>query len=249
MFIVSKFAIALISPLGSALFGSTLALILGLFGRRRLAFTLCVLSVIWLGFWSLPISSYWVRGYLENQYPPVNVEAMPTVGAIVILGGGVSPLNYGERYPNLGAASDREWHAARLFHAGKAPLIILSGGHDPNYSATPSAEAMRRVLVALDVPNEDLLLEESSRNTSQNAQYTASILGDRGIDRVLLVTSALHMPRSVPLFEQEGLEVVPAATDHEVRPLPAWRLWLPDTNALDGSSRAIKEVVGRLVGR
>jgi len=46
-----------------------------------------------------------------------------------------------------------------------------------------------------------------------------------------------------------GLEVIPAATDHEVTALPGWRKWLPDTEALDGSSRAIKEIVGHLVGR
>ena len=79
--------------------------------------------------------------------------------------------------------------------------------------------------------------------------FTADILARRGINRILLVTSALHMPRSLALFEAQGLEVIPAATDHEVTPLPGWRKWLPDTAALDGSSRAIKEIVGRLVGR
>ena len=79
--------------------------------------------------------------------------------------------------------------------------------------------------------------------------FTADVLARRGINRILLATSALHMPRSLALFEAQGLEVIPAATDHEVTPLPGWRKWLPDTGALDGSSRAIKEIVGRLVGR
>ena len=93
------------------------------------------------------------------------------------------------------------------------------------------------------------MLEERSRNTSQNAVFTADILARRGIDRILLVTSAIHMPRSKALFEAQGLEVIPAATDHEVQAIPGWRNWLPSTDALDGSSRAIKEIVGRLVGR
>lgn len=101
----------------------------------------------------------------------------------------------------------------------------------------------------LGVPVSAMVLEPASRNTIENARFTADLLQDRGITRVLLVTSALHMPRSVALFEQQGLEIIPAATDHEVRPEPAWRLWLPNTNALDGSSRAIKEWIGKLAGR
>lgn len=82
-----------------------------------------------------------------------------------------------------------------------------------------------------------MLLEECSRNATQNADFTADILARRGIDRILLVTSALHMPRSKALFEAKGLEVITASTDHEIRALPAWRYWLPDTDALDGGSR------------
>lgn len=140
MFIISKFAVALISPLGSALFGGLLALILGLTGRQRLAMGLGVLSLAWLRTWSLPVTSYAIRGYLENQHPAVNASAMPEASAIVVLGGGTSPLSYGEPYPNLGAASsDRKWHGARLYQAGKAPLLVLTGGHDSHYRATSSA--------------------------------------------------------------------------------------------------------------
>jgi len=249
MYIISKFAIALISPLGSALFGGLLALILGLAGRHRLAMLLGVLSLAWLWAWSLPVTSNTIRGYLENQHPTVDASALPSAGAIVVLGGGTAPIQYGATYPNLGPGSDREWHGARLYQAGRAPLIILSGGHDPQFSATSSAESMRRFIRALGVPASDILMEEKSRNTTQNADFTADILARRGINRILLVTSALHMPRSLALFEAQGLEVIPAATDHEVTPLPGWRKWLPDTGALDGSSRAIKEIVGRLVGR
>jgi len=249
MFIISKLATALISPLGSALFGGLLALILGFAGRRRLAMGLGVLSLAWLWAWSLPVTSYAIRGHLENQYPAADASALPSADAIVVLGGGTAPVSYGASYPNLGPGSDREWHGARLYLAGKAPLIILSGGHDPQFTATSSAESMLRFITALGVPRSDILLEEKSRNTTQNADFTADILARRGINRILLVTSALHMPRSVALFEAQGLEVFPAATDHEVTALPGWRKWLPDPGALDGSSRAIKEMVGRLMGR
>lgn len=249
MFVISKLAITTISPLGTSLFGGLVSLFLALGGRRRFAFWLGMLALLWLWIWSLPVASHWVRGYLEDQHPPLAVEAVPRAEAIVVLGGGVSPAGYGRRYPNLESGADRVWHAARLFHKDKAPIVLLSGGRDPEHSATSEAEAMRRFIVALGVAEQAVLLEESSRNTTQNADYSADVLSDRGITRILLVTSGLHMPRAKSLFEARGLDVIPVATDHEVLSRPLWRDLLPETSALDGSSRAIKEIIGRLVGR
>lgn len=249
MFVISKLAIALISPLGASLFGGLLALLLAIAGRRRFAYWFGVLALLWLWFWSLPVASNWVRGYLEDQHPRMMVQAVPQGEAIVVLGGGVSPAGHGELYPNLESGADRIWHAARLFHASKAPLVLLTGGSDPDHSATSEAEAMRRFMVDLGVPDQSIVLEQRSRNTTQNAEYSGVILSERGITRVVLVTSALHMPRAKGLFEAQGLEVIPVATDHEVMSRPLWRSLLPEAGALDGSSRAIKEVVGRFVGR
>ena len=101
----------------------------------------------------------------------------------------------------------------------------------------------------LGVDRDVLLLESASRNTTQNAVFTAALLAERGINRILLVTSALHMPRAVARFEEAGMIVIPAPTDHEVLLRPGWQRWLPDTGALDGSASAMKEWVGFWVGR
>src|SRR5690554_70848 len=249
MFVVSKFAIALISPLGGSLFGGLLALLLALVGRKRHAFWFGILALLWLWFWSLPAASNWVRGYLEDQHPPMAVHEVLQAEAIVVLGGGVSPAGHGDLYPNLESGADRVWHAARLFHASKAPLVLLTGGSDPEHSATSEAEAMRRFMVDLGVPVQSILLEQQSRNTTQNAEHAAEILAEQSVNRILLVTSAYHMPRAKALFEAHSLKVIPVATDHEVLSRPLWRNLLPETSALDGSSRAIKEIAGRLVGR
>lgn len=249
MFVVSKIAISLISPLGASLFGGLMAIVAALIGRRRLAFWLGALALVWLWFWSLPATSNWVRSHLEDQHPPIAVHEVPQAESIVVLGGGVSPASVGELYPNLESGADRVWHAARLFHASKAPLVLLIGGSDPSHSAASEAEAMGQFMRDLGVPGQALVLENRSRNTSQNAEYSAEILAEQGVNRILLVTSAYHMPRAKGLFEAQGLEVIPVATDHEVLSRPLWRNLLPETSALDGSSRAIKEIVGRLVGR
>ena len=134
-------------------------------------------------------------------------------------------------------------------HAGKAPVVVLSGGADLAFSATTEAEAMRELMLDFGVDNEAMLLETRSRNTLENARLSVNILNERDVDTVILVTSALHMQRALAKFKDEGIGVIPAATDHEVLRRPGWLDWLPDTAALDGSARAMKEWVGYWVGR
>ncbi|MES2785436.1 MAG: YdcF family protein [Pseudomonadota bacterium] len=230
--------------MGTSLFLGALACLLGLFGRARLALLLGFTALVWLLVWSLPAVSVGFRAQLEADYPPVAMDAVPAAGAIVVLGGGINAPGTG--YPNadLGSAADRTWHAARLFRAGKAPLIVLSGGTDPTQNLASEAAAMRILLLDLGVPEAAMVLEERSRTTEENASFSAAILHQRGVKSVLLVTSALHMRRASQHWEHRGLQVHPVATDHEARPVAAWRIWIPDTGALEASARAIKEWFG-----
>ncbi|MBC5784855.1 YdcF family protein [Ramlibacter sp. USB13] len=241
---VSKLAIALISPLGTALVLALLGLGLTRWARR-IGTLLAFLALAWLWLWSTPAASEWLEQRTEAAFPPQRVEEVPFAPAIVVLGGGVVPPTEANRYPDLNQASDRVWHAARLFRAGKASLIFLSGGSDPEISAMSEAKAMRALLVDLGVPPARIVLEERSRNTRENAEFTAPLLRDYRVQRVLLVTSALHMHRAVAEFERAGVQVIPAPTDHSQRTVGGARLWVPDTGALDTASRTMKELVGR----
>jgi uncharacterized SAM-binding protein YcdF (DUF218 family) len=112
------------------------------------------------------------------------------------------------------------------------------------------AAAMRDFLVELGVPATAVVLEERSRNTRENALYTAEVLQAQGIGPVLLVTSALHMPRALATFQAAGVDAIPAATDFEVIQRPRVLLdWLPDAEALAASTRALKEYLGLWVYR
>ena len=249
MHVISKLVIWLISPLGTTLCLAGLAQILAWRGRLRASMALAALALFWLWTWSTPVLSLWLRGTIEHQYPQQTIASAPQAQALVVLGGAISPPSGKSVEIDLLSAADRVWYAARLFHAGKAPLLLLSGGSEP--AATYSeARAMAIFLQDLGVPPQAMVLEEMSRNTRQNAAFSATLLKSRGIDRILLVTSALHMPRALPLFAAQGLQAVPAPTDFEANrsPPPGIQAWLPDALALDGSGRAIKEMVGRWVG-
>ena len=109
---------------------------------------------------------------------------------------------------------------------------------------------MADILRVMGVPPGAMLLEEQSLTTYENALYSAPLLRERGIGRVLLVTSAFHMPRAVAVFEAQGVEVVPAPTDFKRLVgeglIPGW---LPGAGNLARSSFALHEMAGLLVYR
>lgn len=162
--------------------------------------------------------AHWISHSLENQHPPL-IEN-PKADAIVILGGGINPDLPPRQHPEVDEAGDRVYHGAYLYHKEYAPLIIASGGWAALYwdsgENRSEAQDMGKLLTALNVPPEDILYETESENTRENALFTAEILKEQGIEEIILVTSAIHMPRAVDVFENVGIQVIPAPTDYFV---------------------------------
>ena len=250
--LLAKLVAWMVSPLGTALLLVGLAALLAWWPRRRRAAAgLAAAGTVWLLLWSSAPVSDALRGWIEDQAGPRTVAEVPLTEFAVVLGGSLSTPRPPRRPdPDLGMSSDRIWHAARLYHAGRVRRLLLCGG-----SATPGArsaesDSMRRLLLDLGVPDSAMLLERTSTTTATNAEHAAVMLRALKVDTVVLVTSALHMPRARANFERVGLVVHPAPTDFEVvdEPLDLDRL-LPQARSLDGSARAFKELLGRAVGR
>ena len=150
--------------------------------------------------------------------------------------------------PDLNQYADRLVQAVALYKAGKADLILLSGGAAPG--SRSEAHLMRDVLVIMGVPAEDMILEDQSKNTHDNAVNSARLLQDRGLHSVLLVSSAFHMPRAYTLFQAQDLEVVAAPTDYQKvilkSTLPAG---IPGVKNLVRTTEAFHEIVGYWVYR
>ncbi|SCZ67211.1 YdcF family protein [Thiohalomonas denitrificans] len=251
MLYLDKLLTQIAYPLNLSLWLSLLALLLLWLHWRRSGLTILVLAVAWLWVWSLPVVSDALRLSLEGRFANVPVEQSPTAEAVVLLGGGVSGTPSQWPYADLGSGADRVWHAARLYHAGKAPVVVVSGGGAAWRGERRSeAEAIAQFLRALGVPDRAMLLENASRTTYENAVLSAQLLEKRNIGRVLLVTSALHMTRAAATFRSAGVDLVPAPADFEVIPEPNHLLrWLPDAEALSDSTRALKEYLGLAVYR
>lgn len=247
---LGKVVALVVSPLGTALLLLACALALEWAGRTRGARWLVAAAALWLTLWATPVMSDALRGSLEDRAGPRALADVPAAEVAVVLGGGVrGPAPPRRPDPDLGEASDRLWHAARLYHAGKVKRLLVTGGA-PREGEGAEAPAMERFLVDLGVPASAIWREEASINTATNAELTARMLRERGVSTIVLVTSALHMPRARVNFERTGLVVHLAPTDFEVVDRP-WSLLrvLPDAEALQGSARAFKEIVGKVVGR
>lgn len=247
MYWLNKFVWFFLNPVMLPLLAGVAGLFLILRGKGRwrgLGIGLAVFASIFLWFCSTPacvcvLGVPLERPYLAAQRP----DALPEADVIVLLGGGISKSD-GLDYPDLSDGSDRVWHAARLYRAGKAPKIVVSGSNDLA-AAVP-------LLLDLGVPREAILVDNDSRNTYENSRFTERLLQERGIESpsALLVTSAWHMPRALGNFSRTSLRVTPAAADfkaHTVRfdgtPLIA-RL-APQPECLFISSQLAKEWLGR----
>jgi uncharacterized SAM-binding protein YcdF (DUF218 family) len=95
-------------------------------------------------------------------------------------------------------------HAIRLFQAGAAPVLLLSGGGS---GPVAEFETMRRLALARGVPEAAILVEPVSQDTVENAKEAARLLRVRGGRRVLLVSDRVHLPRAALLFRLAGLRI------------------------------------------
>ena len=243
-FELTKLLSLLVYPLSQTLTLHVLSVFLLLFGARRTGCCLAILTTLWLYLCSIGATADWLMGSLEDSYPPKALPVVPMADAIVVLGGATRGDTHMSALGDLNQQADRLVHAARLFNAGKAPLIVLSGGATQP-GARPEAQLMRDHLVNMGVPEKAILTEEGSRNTYENAQFSKVVLDKRDAEQILLVTSAFHMRRAERLFNGRQLTVIPAPTDYQRLIVdPVVPRWLPTVDDLARSTYAIREHVG-----
>ena len=188
-------------------------------------------------------------GSLESRYPPKPIAELPNAELIVVLGGGVELPIFPRVEVEFNDSGDRLHYATKLYNAGKAPKILLSGGNvviQP--SMKPNATYSATLLTEWGVPASAIIIEGKSRNTQENAIETLALLEGRD-PRIILVTSAFHMRRSVAWFENQGFTVLPAPTDIQATAIETYELlrWLPRYEALTKSTLAMKEYLGYLL--
>jgi len=246
---LGKLLTQLVLPLSAALGLMALALLALALGRRRAAAALLALagSGLWLA--SLPALAERLAAALESVHPATPLAEIAAADAILLLGGATRPALPPRDFPELSEAGDRVVYAARLFHAAKAPLIVVSSGRMPWQTEGPAeAVGIGALLELLGVPRGAIVREEASTNTYENCVNSKRLLDARAARDVLLVTSALHMRRAFATCRSAGLAVRAAPTDYQVAGSEAHPLDLvPDVEALLLTHLALRERLGFLV--
>jgi len=226
--------------------------------RRKLqrALLIIALLILWLS------SNRWVSYALARSLEWQNLPPgrTPQAEVIVLLGGGTESGDAPRPMTEVNSAGDRVLYAAKLYQDGAAPNILVSGGNldfSTARGATP-AEEMQEILDLTGVPQEAIWLQPNSQNTYEDSLYSAKILREKGIEEIILVTSAMHMPRSKALFEEQGFFVIPAPVDFTITEQnwqsafhPTWKealiYLLPNNSSLGLTTSVLKEYIGMFV--
>jgi uncharacterized SAM-binding protein YcdF (DUF218 family) len=211
--------------------------------RPRLAVSLILLSTIALYVLSTP----WVGGLLQKSLEisgPVRSADLETADAIVVLAGGSyrDAAEYGGDTLN-GISLERLRYAVRLHRASGLPLLVTGG--KPGGGAQAEGRLLQQVLLD-EYGIAPRWVEDAARTTWDNANLSAPLLKQDGVRHIALVSHAWHLRRAAPLFEAQGLAVVPAGIRFSSIRLDSPLDLLPTTVGLRDSTYALHEWLGIL---
>jgi uncharacterized SAM-binding protein YcdF (DUF218 family) len=205
-----------------------------------------------LGFWLMttPIGAGVLCWGLAHGLSQVATqEAAHGATGVVVLGGGAQTYSAGGQVVGTLTPSSmfRTLEGARVAKLIGARLVIASGGAPrPEEQLKPESEMIRAVLVQAGVPAETIVEESISKTTREQARAVAPMLRARGVNRFILVTSPVHMRRSLDVFRLEGVDPVPSIAVMRSEHLPRPPLLLPDGGSLDLSQEAIYDYAALL---
>ncbi|EIF52005.1 ElyC/SanA/YdcF family protein [Sulfurovum sp. AR] len=210
-FLLKKFISMFLMPLPLGVFFIVLALLLLSRDKIKPAKWMLTLSILWLFFFSYPPVANTLLYSLESNTPTLN-NAPKNVKYIYVLGGGhysdeSLPITSQVRDASVVRLNEGIRHYLKLHKYAK---IILSGNHSL-YDTTEHAVIQQRLAISLGVNKDDIILYLGTRDTEEEAQASKKLLAQ---ELFILVTSASHMTRALNFFRNEGLNPIPAPTNH-----------------------------------
>lgn len=217
--------------------------------RRRRAFGIAGLVV--LVFASSMAVSNAIGWSLEHATTSTYRDDV-TYDAVVLLGGVVDEeVSARTGQPAYNENVERLVVTYRLLRDGKAKLAIVSGGTmDKRFAGFGEADTLGRQLEDWGIARDRIIVEGAALNTRDNAVYAQRIAKERGLERVVIVTSAFHMLRASECFAAVGMKVDTLAVDYRAheheRGLAGW---LPRAGNLAVTTSMTREIAGRWIYR
>ncbi|MFZ1530423.1 MAG: YdcF family protein [Ferruginibacter sp.] len=241
-FILSKLLSFLLSPFNWLLLFIVLALFTKKAVRKK---RLTILSIAWFLLFSNPFIIH--HATLGWQEPKKELATNETYKVGIVLAGFVS-FNFKENKGYYGTAADRFIQAVELYKTGHIKKLMISGGSGSLFKQQyKEADFVKQEFMKMGVPAEDIITENQSRNTFENARNSKLILDSMQLPGpYLLITSAMHMKRSKAVFKKAGLAIVPyPANFAEIdNPVGFADAIIPTEDAFDGWEKLLREMVG-----
>ena len=205
-----------------------------------------LLGIFILLFCSIPIVSDKLIAYLESNYKLNQVSEVQEADAIVVLSGMVKVIkNKNNLDYEWGESVDRIFAGIELFKENKSQTLILTRGKLPWSVGIPEGEYLRVVAIKFGVPEKNILLTENVENTDQEAKAIKKLFSIND-PKVILVTSAFHMPRALTVFEAAGIDIVAFPVDFQSSESKiTFMSFIPSSSALSGTSFFVREMIGR----
>ena len=244
-FLFSKLLFFLITPV----FWVFVLLCMGIFSRqpkRKRIYLIVCLALLYLfsnEFLFNEAAKKWESSFTK-------IENIGKFDYAIVLGG-FSTFDTAYSKVKFSESSDRLWQALQLYYQKKVNKLFISGGSGSLYHQDETeADKIKTFLISINVPESDVIMEMTSRNTRENAINTAMWLKKHDSKaRCLLVTSAAHMRRALGCYKKAGINVTPYTTHQisEPRKFDFDILLLPQSSALYNWDSLIKEMIGCLV--
>lgn len=214
---------------------------------RSAYFLSAIIAIFWL--LSTNYIAFFLVKPLENQYknPTISELKQGAYDSIIMLGGGaINVEDIGGDGQVSGYVANRMLTVYRL-HKNLDLPIILSGGKVFEDTGR-EADIEKRIFSDMGIRDQDLLLENQSRNTIENVKYTKVIMEENGLQNPIVVTSGFHIPRAILIFEQENIPVKAYVSDYQISDNISWSIFnlLPNNQSLNISCVAIREYLGIL---
>ncbi len=186
---------------------------------------------------------------MVTPYEITHFKPDPHAQAIVVLGGGSI---YDDTYPTLILGPYSLMRLQRAFELWKEqPLpFLLSGGSGWEHEGTGEAQLMKNTLTIWGVPEDNIFIEDHSSTTWENAAFSAPIIEEKQWDKIYLVTSNIHLRRSIVAFSHflpgRTIITVPAHPTYDRVPFTSGDL-LPNPAALTATTQSLHEIAGTAV--
>jgi len=243
MIAIEKIMASFITLPGSFLIIWTVIMLYILIKSR--AFLLKLLTIFTFILMVLTFTGLGVRIFLfplEN-YAEYNQEFYTERYPVVVLGGG---MQYGVNHvgAELNSISLQRLVEAYMLYNKLGGKIIPTGGTGVSHHNIAEADIAGRWLQKMGVPGEDIVLEKQAQTTYENGVYVQKWLHKHGYEKIYLVTSAVHIPRSMAVFKNLNIKLIPVPAGYMYNHKLGWLDYLPNRFALTANMSALHEWLG-----